>query len=442
LRTTNQCFFSAILSLVIFFICSCNKITTPGGSSISDISITALNPSHGPFDTIDTLIGKGFDQIPTLDSVLLNGKKLTLISRSPNQIIVEIPAMAGTGNIDIGYKGSLIHGPVFTYDSVFLVTTLAGSTDAGSADGQGLDARFNLPTGIALDQSGNIYVADRGNSSIRKITPGGAVTTLAGPADGQMAYVDGTGPAARFSAPLGLTIDGNGSLYVADMYNYCVRKVSLSGVVTTLAGHIWTTGPPGGEVDGDASVATFDTPYGVSVDANGNVFVADINNNRIRKVTPAGIVSTLAGGDYYHYGQQDGQGSSALFFNPWSVVVDPSDNVYVIDDENHLLRKITPDGTVKTLLGPMEPSITGTDQLFFASALAADKAGNIFFSVSYGIFKMTPDGSIIRYAIGGIGDLDGALPFASFRAISGIAVDSSGNLYITDNNRVRKIGWQ
>lgn len=434
-----------LLLFLVFstFLFSCNKISTPDGATISDITINSIRPIHGPYDTIDTLFGKGFDKIPVLDSVLLNGKKLTLISKSPEQVIVKIPKMAGTGNIDIWYQGKLISGPVFTYDSTLFVTTLAGSsTDSGAVDGQGLNARFNQPHGIAVDQSGNIYVADMNNNSIRKITAQGNVTTLAGPLSGVRDYVDGTGSAARFSAPFGLAIGPDGFLYVGDQFNYRVRKVSLSGVVSTFAGIGWNSGLLAGGIDGDISVATFDAPFGVCVDRYNNVYVADLYNNKIRKITSTGIVSTYAGGDYYHFGLQDGPAATSLFFNPLVVAVDIYGNVFVGDNENHLLRKISPGGTVTTLLGPLEPSLTGTTEVFHTSALAADKAGNLFFSIRYGIVKMTPDGNIIRYALGGVGEVDGPAQIATYRAIGGIAVDDSDNLYITDNNRVRKISWQ
>lgn len=441
MHTKIPCFFFVALLLTVF-LCSCNKATHPDGPTISTITITSLKPAHGPFDTIDTIIGQNLDQIPSLDSILLNGKKMVIISRSPEQVVVKIPAMAGTGNMDIWYEGKLIQGPVFSYDSILMVTTLAGSNDAGAADGQGLEARFNQPGGIAVDHSGNIYVADMNNSSIRKITSDGKVTTLAGPLTGERDYVDGTGATAKFSDPWGLTIDTSGLLYVGDQYNYRVRKVSPAGLVTTFAGSAWDGIPYHAGSDGDASVATFDVPTGVASDLHGNIYVADMYNNKIRKITPGGTVSTLAGGDYYHYGKQDGPAATALFFSPSAVAVDLSGNIYVSDAGNYLLRKITPDGMVSTLLGPMEPSITGDNQLFSAGALATDKAGNLFFSISEGIIKMTPDHTIIRYAAGGIGEVDGPAQIATFRSIGGIAVDNSGNLFITDNNKVRKIGWQ
>jgi NHL repeat len=435
-------YFLVISGFIIFCFFSCNKVTNPDHSSISNVVISSLRPEHGPYDTVDTLTGTGFDQIPTLDSVLLNGKKLTVISRSATQVIVQIPSLAGTGHIDIGYQGQIIEGPIFTYDSLLMVTTIAGTSDEGEVNAKGLDARFYNPVGIAVDDFGNIYVAEAGGSSIRKIDTGANVTTLAGPSDLQRGYADGPGASAMFSAPLGLTIDQTGNLYVGDQFNYRVRQVSPSGVTSTFAGALWDGIPGHGGFDGPGSVATFDAPSGVACDQAGNIYVADMYNNKIRKISPDAVVSSLAGGDYYHYGTQDGKGDSALFYVPTAIAVDPQGTVYTVDNENHLLRKITPDGTVTTLLGPEVPGLDDGNGIFSAGWLATDKNGNLFFTISVGIIEMTPSGQIIRYAVGGIGDNDGPALVATYRAITGITVDKNGTIFITDNNRIRKIAWQ
>lgn len=429
----------------LFFFTSCSKTDNPNNPDnpvISDIIITSISPTHGPYNTIDTIIGKNFNKIPVLDSVLINGKRLMVISKTDQKIIVQIPSLAGTGNIDIWYQGKMLKGPVFNYDSTLWVTTLAGSsTQPGSIDGQGLNARFNNPQGIAVDQSGNIYVAD--SNAIRRITPQGNVTTLAGSLTGNGSYLDGTGSAARFSNTWGLVMGPDGFLYVGDHYNYRIRRVSLSGVVTTLAGVTWNTGPAGGQIDGSASVATFNSPAGITVDNQNNVYVADLNNNKIRKVTTNGTVSSYAGGGYYNSGFLDGPAATSLFYTPHAVTADLSGNVFVSEWGNHRIRKITPNGNVSTLLGPIEPTLTGSTVLFNASALATDRNGNLFFAIPVGIIKMTPTGTIIRYATGGIGEIDGPAQIASYRSINGIVIeDATGNIYITDRYRIRKIYWQ
>jgi sugar lactone lactonase YvrE len=172
-----------------------------------------------------------------------------------------------------------------------VVSVFAGkSGDPGAADGAGSAASFVTPRGIAIDEKDNLYVADEGNSNIRKITPAGVVTTLAGAA-GQTGSADGAGPAARFAAPRSLTAAADGTVYVADTDNHLIRKISPQGVVVTLAGKAGDSG----NADGQGAAARFSEPRGIAVDAAGNVYVADTGNGAIRQITPAGVVTTIAG---------------------------------------------------------------------------------------------------------------------------------------------------
>jgi hypothetical protein len=230
--------------------------------------------------------------------------------------------------------------------SAGVVTTLAGSAgNLGTADATGSAARFYLPAGVSVDTAGNVFVADFGNHTIRKVTSAGVVTTLAGLA-GSHGSTDGTGSAARFYFPWSVSVDTAGNVFVADRNNHTVRKVTSAGVVTTLAG---TAGSPG-STDGTGSAARFHNPYGVSVDTAGNVFVADTNNHTIRKVTSAGVVTTLAG-TAGSSGSTDGTGSAARFQNPLGVSVDTFGNVFVADTNNHTIRKVTSAGVVTTEAG-------------------------------------------------------------------------------------------
>jgi len=194
-------------------------------------------------------------------------------------------------------------------------TTIAGTGSAGYNNGVGTAASFNQPLGAVVDASGNIYVTDVGNEVIRKIAPNGSVSTFAG--TGTPGSSDGTGTGASFYHPVGMCIDASGNIYVADEDNNMIRKITPAGVVTTLAGQT-----SAGWVDGAPSVAKFNLPCGVAVDASGNVYVADNNNNRIRKITPSGTVSTLAGSGSAAYA--DGQGIAASFNQPFSVAIDNS----------------------------------------------------------------------------------------------------------------------
>jgi len=227
-----------------------------------------------------------------------------------------------------------------------VVTTLAGTAGMqGSVDGTGAAARFNSPSGVAVDSAANVYVADTNNSTIRKVTAGGVVTTLVGTA-GMQGSVDGTGAAARFNSPSGVAVDSAGNVYVADTNNYTIRKVTAGGVVTTLAG----TAGMAGSVDGTGAAARFSDPTGVAVDSASNVYVADSSNFTIREVTAGGVVTTLAG-SALRTGNADGKGAAVRFNRPTGVVVDGAGNVYVTDTLNATIRKITPFGNTTTVAG-------------------------------------------------------------------------------------------
>jgi sugar lactone lactonase YvrE len=225
-----------------------------------------------------------------------------------------------------------------------LVTTLAGRAgQIGSTDGTGTAARFNNPSGVAVDRAGNICVADFGDFTIRKITPDGRVTTLAGAA-GEMGSADGAGSAARFFNPSGVAVDSTGNVYVVDSENHTIRKITPDRVVTTLAG---TAGPPGYS-DGAGGAARLGFPVGVAVDSTGNIYVASSSGySTIRKITPDGMVTTLAGrvaevGIGNGTGSADGMGSAARFDNPYGLAVDSAGNVYVADFGNNRITKGTP----------------------------------------------------------------------------------------------------
>ena len=224
-----------------------------------------------------------------------------------------------------------------------LITNFAGEGGVfGSADGVGTGARFTNPQGLAIDGAGNIYVADTGNQTIRKITPDGTVTTLAGLA-GSFGYADGTGSAARFTAPRGIAADTSGTVYVADG-THTIRAITPAGVVTTIAG---LAGSPGSN-DGAGGAARFRDPPGIAVDAAGILYVADQGNHTIRKITTNGVVTTLAGRAGAS-GYADGTGNAARFNNPEGIAVDTAGNVYVADRGNNAIRKITPAGVVSTV---------------------------------------------------------------------------------------------
>jgi sugar lactone lactonase YvrE len=326
-----------------------------------------------------------------------------------------------------------------------VVTTLAGTAGStGSLDGTGAAARFDYPAGVAVDSSGNVYVADGNNSTIRKIAPDGAVTTLAGFA-GEAGSTDDTGAAARFNQPNAVAVDSSGNVYVADAGNHTIRKITSAGAVTTLAGTVGETG----STDGSETAARFDSPYGVAVDSSGNLYVADYNNSTIRKINSEGVVTTLAGfaGDP---GSTDGNGAAARFTGPTGVAVDAGGNVYVADITDSTIRKISPDGAVTTLAGksgePGSTDGTGAAARFSLPAgVAVDSSGNVYVADAMNsvIRKITSAGVVTTLAgkAGESGSTDGTGAAARFYAPYGIAVDSSGYVYVSEvaNSTIRKI---
>ena len=312
-----------------------------------------------------------------------------------------------------------------------VVTTLAGYA-------------FAILEDVAVDLAGNVYVADAGLDEIFKVTPSGVVTTLAGSA-GQTGSSNGTGSAGRFSWPHGVAVDSAGNVYVADSGNDEIRKVSPSGVVTTLAGSAGQSGSS----NGTGAAARFYGPSGVAVDNAGNVYVADTSNDEIREITPSGVVTTLSGSPLQP-GSSDGSGNAARFDNPARIAVDSAGNLYVADTDNQEIRKISSAGVVTTLAGAAgqrgASDGTGNAASFdFPEALAVDNAGHVYVADMDNdeIREITPSGVVITLAgsAGQTGSTNGALSAARFHLPTGLAVDSAGNIYVADcgNAEVRVI---
>lgn len=278
-----------------------------------------------------------------------------------------------------------------------VVSTLAGSIGGrGYLDDTGTAARFNDPHNIAIDTSGNIYVSDYANAVIRKVTPGGVVSTLAG-SPGSTGSANGTGAAARFGGPRGLSVDAAGNVFVADAANNMIRRITPAGVVSTFAGAPNTNG----YVDATGAAARFSNPVAVVVDGNGNVYVSDFGNNAIRKITSAGVVSTLAGGGPTLPGSTDGLGTAARFRGPRGVALDAANNVIVADRDNSTIRMVTPAGETSTLAGLAGTSGyangTGSAARFnWPNNPAVDAAGNIYVpdAQNSAIRKITPAGVV------------------------------------------------
>jgi hypothetical protein len=329
------------------------------------------------------------------------------------------------------------------------VSTLAGSAVGyyGFANGTGTAALFLNTAATVVDLAGaNVYVADFQNNLIREISvPGAVVSTFAGNIGGR-GYMDGAGQLAQFSNPHGIASDAAGNMYVTDTYNNVIRKVSSTGSVTTLAG---TAGVPGYFDSTTGTLAQFNFPLDAAADSLGNIYVADYYNFVIRKITPAGAVSTFAG-TAGTPGSLNGQGTAASFGHPTGVTTDANNNVYVADYDNDTIRMITPGGLVSTLAGQVGVAgmnnAAGTNATFYGPRdVGCDTAGNVYVTDRQNnvIRKITMPGANVTTlaGTGTAGYLDGAGTTAEFNHPSGLGVDTVGNVYVADyrNHVIRQI---
>jgi len=319
-----------------------------------------------------------------------------------------------------------------------LVSTFAGSGTAGFNDGTGTTALFSNPGGMASDASGNIYVCDVFNNRIRKIAPDGTVTTIAG--SGVAGNIDGPALSAQFYAPQGLAVDAQGNIFIADYGNNLIRELEAStGSVKTVAGN----GIPG-YVDGEVfKTAEFNGPCALAIDANNVIYVADRNNNAIRKINTNGTTNTVAGtkaAGYFNTTQNPANLVYAYFRSPSGLALDADGNIYVADIGNSAIRKITSAGVVTTIAGgPGQSSLLGSP-----AALAMDKQGNFLIADESGrIIELTA--ANVLYDLAGAANVsgyaEGSGTAAKFSNPQGICITPSGNIFVSDfnNNRIRKV---
>ncbi|HUA66325.1 MAG TPA: NHL repeat-containing protein [Alphaproteobacteria bacterium] len=393
----------------------------------------------------------------------------------PNGIVSTIAGQAGSSGYADGtgtnalffLPRSVVSGPggnlyvVDTWNEVIRQLTLAGtswqvSTLAGRAgfagytNATGTNAEFDQPGSAAVDAAGNIYVTDSGNDLIRKITPAGVVTTIAGQAGNDIS-LDGTNGNALFASPNGITIDSQTNLYVTDSDN-TIRRMTLAGtnwIVTTIAGQTNSYG----SADGLGTNALLWGPEGISADTNGNLYIADSFNKTIRKLTSVGTnwMSSTVAGLPGAQGSTDGTNSVARFGSPFGLAVDTNNDVFVADVNNNNLRKIVISGTnanVTTLAGIAPGSVDGPalDARFWnPTGVAVDSAGNIFVADLYNstVRRIATNGEVSTIAglAGSIGSSDGTNSDARFYDPIDVALDKAGNVYVTDifNNTIRKI---
>ncbi|WP_460945226.1 NHL repeat-containing protein [Spirosoma daeguense] len=335
----------------------------------------------------------------------------------------------------------------------FVITTVAGTGMAGYSgdNGNATSAQLNLPSGVALDSNGSFYIADQTNSRIRKVNAMGTITTVAGTGiNGSGGYSGDGGPAiaAQLYSPFSAALDGSGNLYIADSGNSRVRKVSSSGVITTIAG----TGSFGFSGDGGlATAAQLNGVYGTTVDGSGNLYIADANNHRIRKVSTTGVITTVAGAGSVGYNGDGILATSAQLNYPSSVAVDGAGTLYIADRFNHRVRKVSTTGIITTVVGTGISGFSGdfgdatSARLSSPYSVAIDGSGNLYIADQYNHrIRMVSSGMITTVAGTGFAGYSGDGGVATSAQLNlpyGIALDGGNNLYITDRNnqRIRKV---
>jgi hypothetical protein len=413
----------------------------PTGQSLA---VNGISPAQGPLGTQVTISGTGFSDTLSMDTVYFNGKPAVITSASDTQLVVTVPAQAGTGVISINVEGTTSNGPVFTYVPEYFVTTLAGGA-TNPVDGTGVNAGFGAIQGITNDGNGTLYLGDLGIDKLRKVTTNaGVVVTFAG--SGMVtADADGTLTTAGFASPEDMVISGN-TMYVLDggsgLNGASIRVISGSNV-TTLVG-----GGAKGFTNATGTAAQFGNCFGFAMDTSGNFYIADVANNVIRKVTPSGTASTFAGTGAS--GAVDGASTIATFSGPTAVAIDNAGNLYISDEGNNKIRKITPAGMVSTFAGSgVHGSADGTGtaaSFFLPEGMAFDNSGNLYVADMNNnkIRMITPAGVVTTIAgVGGVGFVNGLASSAYFAYPTGVTIDANGVIYVADgNNVVRKIALQ
>jgi hypothetical protein len=358
-----------------------------------------------------------------------------------------------TGTIYFEDNDDIRAGRRYQWGRSLSVTAGTGTAGYTGDNSSATSATLNLPQGVAMDTAGNLFIADTANHCIRKVSTSGIITTVAGTGTAGYGGDDGAATSATLNLPQGIAVDSSGNLFIADTGNHCIRKIDYStGVITTVAG-TGTDGDSGD--DGAATAARLHSPQSVAVDAAGNIYIADTANHRVRKVASAtGTITTVAGTGTAGYGGDNDQATAAMLNSPAGVAVDSAGNLYIADTANHRVRRLdAATGIIATLAGTGTGAYAGDNGQATAASLngptglAVDSSGNVYFSDTgnHRVRKVTSAGVIVTVAGTGTASYSTGNSLAvgaAFNAPMGVAVSASDYLYIADksNSRVRRVG--
>ncbi|MGN6616887.1 MAG: IPT/TIG domain-containing protein [Ilyomonas sp.] len=401
------------------------------------IKIFSISPTAASFGVKDTINGKGFGTSSNNLHVFFNTTEAEVLNVTDTSIIVTVPKGAESGYIKLIINNNEIRGPAFSYIYSVKVETIAGTGFEGYQEGNAAEAFFRFPRGIAKDSKGNIYVADFGNYRVRKISVDGMVSTIAG--NGNKGYKDGPALDAEFEKVNGLAVDMNDNIYIADGTR--IRKyVAANKVIITFAGN-----GNNGTADGDALKAEFGLIYGIILDDQGNVYITDVVNNNIRKIDQHGKVTTVAGNIS---GYADGDGAKARFNMPGALAEDLQKNTfYVADAGNFRIRSLNASGIVQTFAGSgyfgYKDGRYTEAQFKYPTGIAVDAKGNVYVCGEEDVIrKIDLQGNVTTIAgTGEKGMLDGDGKAAKFNQPVYMLIDEAGTMYVSEisNHCIRKI---
>jgi len=431
----NIWIYGALMVLTVNFI-SCEDDRTHLENT-QPVFVSAY-PQASSVHQLVTILGRYFGTDRSAVKVYFDDKEATLVEFSTDALQVITPEGSGDVAVKIVVGGVTLDGGIFSYQKPtiqYKVTTLAGNGASGWVDGTGDIAQFNNPEGVAVDAAGNVYVADRTNNAIRKITPTGQVSTISG--NGTKGYQDGPVTSALFNFPWKLDVDAQGNIFVAERDNDRIRKIGLN-MVSTIAGS------SRGYAEGNGSAAKFNQPIDVAVAADGTLYVADNNNHRIRKILPDGTVSTLAGSTS---GYADGIAAAAKFNTPSGVAIGPDGNIYVADRGNHSIRKVTPEGVVTTVAGTQKAGAKNgvAKEATFNQPYGIDVNDNgdiVIADLNNNMIRfISTAGEVSTIAGSSEGFADGFGAAAKFSSPTDVTFGQNGKIFVADlaNKRIRQL---